>query len=175
MSSHKKTSLIATAFAISGLTLAMGSLAKAADLTRPAQNATTQPYSQIGMLTCDIAPGVGVIIGSRQELDCVFQPAKGGVREHYSGQITKIGLDIGFTNGGQLAWAVWAPTVRPEGALKGTYVGASANAAIGVGAGTNILTGGSWKTISLQPISLQGQKGLNLAVGVTNFRLKYNG
>ncbi|MGU3574870.1 DUF992 domain-containing protein [Brucellaceae bacterium C25G] len=176
MSSHNKTSLIAAAVAVSGMTFAMGAVAQAADYVQPARSATTQPYSQVGVLTCDIAPGIGVIIGSRQELDCTFKPAaRGAATEHYSGQITKIGLDIGFTNGGQLAWAVWAPTVRPEGALKGSYVGASANAAIGIGAGTNILTGGTWKTISLQPISVQGQKGLNLAVGVSNFRLKYNG
>ncbi|MDR0252123.1 MAG: DUF992 domain-containing protein, partial [Brucellaceae bacterium] len=119
---------------------------------------------------------IGVIIGSRQEMDCVFQPSKRGApAERYSGQITKIGVDIGFYNGGQLAWAVWAPTVRPEGALRGSYVGASANATIGIGAGTNVLTGGTWKNISLQPISIQGQKGLNAAVGLSNFRLKYEG
>ena len=106
----------------------------------------------------------------------MFQPSRRGAPvERYSGQITKIGVDIGFYNGGQLAWAVWAPTVRPEGALRGSYIGASANATIGIGAGTNILTGGTWKNISLQPLSIQGQTGLNVALGVSNFRLKYQG
>lgn len=149
--------------------------ASAADMAS-SRNATVQPYSQAGVLTCDFQPSIGVIIGSRQEMDCVFKPAQRGAPvERYSGQITKIGVDIGFYNGGRLAWAVWAPTVRPEGALRGSYVGASANATIGIGAGTNILTGGTWKNISLQPISVQGQKGLNAAVALSNLRLKFEG
>lgn len=149
--------------------------ASAADVAS-SRSAVTQPRSEVGTLTCDIAPAIGVIIGSRQDLDCVFRPThRGAPAERYSGQITKIGVDIGFYNSGQLAWAVWAPTVRPEGALRGSYVGASANATIGIGAGTHILTGGTWKNISLQPISVQGQKGLNVAVGLSNFRLKYQG
>lgn len=174
MARHLSNCLFAAALTASGL--AMAAPANAADINQPVRSATTQPRSEVGTLSCDIAPGIGVIIGSRQELECVFRPAqRGGALESYSGRITKIGVDVGFINGGQLAWAVWAPTVRPEGALAGNYVGASANAAIGIGVGTNILTGGSWKTVSLQPISLQGQKGLNVAVGVTNFRLRYNG
>lgn len=150
--------------------------AHSADMSQPVAASKTQPYSQVGVLKCEIDPAIGVIIGSRQEMDCVFQPSNRNARaESYSGRITKIGVDIGYINGGEVIWAVWAPTVRPEGALDGRYVGASANAAIGIGAGTNILTGGSWKTVSLQPISLQGQKGLNVAVGVSNMRLKYNG
>lgn len=150
--------------------------AQSADLSQPVAASKTQPYSQVGVLKCEIDPAIGVIIGSRQEMECLFQPANKNARpESYKGRITKIGVDIGYINGGEVVWAVWAPTVRPEGALDGRYVGASANAAIGIGAGTNILTGGSWKTISLQPISLQGQKGLNVAVGISNLRLKYNG
>ncbi|WOC15091.1 DUF992 domain-containing protein [Pseudochrobactrum sp. MP213Fo] len=149
--------------------------ASAADMAS-SRSAVTQPRSEVGTLTCDFAPSIGVIIGSRQDLDCVFKPAhRGAPVERYTGQITKIGVDLGFYNGGQLAWAVWAPTVRPEGALRGSYVGASANATIGLGIGTNILTGGTWKNVSLQPISIQGQKGLNVAVGLSNFRLKYQG
>lgn len=150
--------------------------AQAADLSQPAPVAKTQPYSQVGVLKCEIDPAIGVILGSRREMQCVFQPAnKNAPSEVYSGRMTKVGVDLGYINGGNMVWAVWAPTTRPEGALDGRYVGASANAAIGIGAGSNILTGGSWKTISLQPISLQGQKGLNVAVGVSNLRLKYKG
>ncbi|WP_439272591.1 DUF992 domain-containing protein [Pseudochrobactrum sp. HB0163] len=170
MSLRKSVALMA-AFAAGSFAVS----ASAADLAS-SRSAVTQPRSEVGVLTCDFQPSIGVIIGSRQDMDCVFQPAKRGApAERYSGQITKIGVDIGFYNGGQLAWAVWAPTVRPEGALRGSYVGASTNATVGIGIGTNVLTGGTWKNISLQPISLQGQKGLNAALGLSNLRLKYEG
>ncbi|APY14896.1 DUF992 domain-containing protein [Brucella sp. 10RB9214] len=174
MSLRFSTSLLSAMAVVSGI--AVAAPAGAADLVAPPVSGRTQPHSEVGMLTCDISPAIGVIIGSRQDVNCVFKPKRGrGPLEHYNGTITKIGVDVGFINGGRLAWAVWAPTVRPAGALQGRYIGASANAAIGVGFGTNILTGGSWKTISLQPISVQGQKGLNAAVGISGLRLKYAG
>lgn len=168
-----KTSLVAAFVAASGF--AMAAPAGAADYIRAPQIGNTQPRSEVGTLTCDIAPSIGVIIGSRQDVDCVFQPTRRGAVERYSGDITKLGVDVGFTNAGRIVWAVWAPTVRPVGVLKGRYVGASANATVGYGIGTNILTGGSWKTISLQPISVQGQTGLNAALGVSRLRLNYEG
>lgn len=174
MSLRFSTSFLSAMAVVSGI--AVTAPAIAADFVAPPAAGRTQPRSEVGTLVCDIAPAIGVIIGSQQEVDCVFKPARGrGPVERYTGRITKIGVDIGFTNGGTVAWAVWAPTVRPEGALKGRYIGASANAAIGIGAGTNILTGGSWKTVSLQPISVQGQRGLSAAVGVSKLKLNYAG
>ncbi|MBC2884843.1 DUF992 domain-containing protein [Ochrobactrum sp. CM-21-5] len=174
MSLRFSTSFLSAMAVVSGI--AVTAPAIAADYVVPPSAGRTQPRSEVGTLTCDISPAIGVIIGSQQEVDCVFRPVRGrGSWERYTGTMTKLGVDIGFINGGTIAWAVWAPTVRPEGALKGRYVGASANAAIGVGFGTNILTGGSWKTISLQPISVQGQKGLNAAVGVSKLKLNYAG
>jgi len=170
MSLRFSTSFLSAMAVISGI--AVTAPAIAADFVAPPASGRTQPRSEVGTLTCDISPA----IGSQQDVDCVFRPVRGrGPLEHYTGTITKLGVDVGFINGGTVAWAVWAPTVRPEGALKGRYVGASANAAIGIGFGTNILTGGSWKTISLQPISVQGQRGLNAAVGVSRLRLNYAG
>ncbi|KAB2698065.1 DUF992 domain-containing protein [Brucella haematophila] len=174
MSLRFSTSFLSAMAVISGI--AVTAPAIAADFVAPPASGRTQPRSEVGTLTCDISPAIGVIIGSQQDVDCVFRPVRGrGPLERYTGTITKLGVDVGFINGGTVAWAVWAPTVRPEGALKGRYVGASANAAIGIGFGTNILTGGSWKTISLQPISVQGQRGLNAAVGVSRLRLNYAG
>lgn len=110
---------------VSGIAITAPALA--ADFVAPPGSGRTQPRSEVGTLTCDISPAIGVIIGSQQDVDCVFSPVRGrGPVEHYTGNITKIGVDIGFINGGTVAWAVWAPTVRPEGALKGRYVGASA-------------------------------------------------
>ena len=174
MSLRFSTSFLSVMAVVSGI--AVTAPAIAADFVAPPASGRTQPRSEVGMLSCDISPAIGVIIGSQQDVDCVFRPARGrGPLEHYTGTITKIGVDVGFINGGRVAWAVWAPSVRPEGALQGRYVGASANAAIGVGFGTNVLTGGSWKTISLQPISVQGQRGLNAAVGVSKLKLRYAG
>jgi hypothetical protein len=88
------------------------------------------------------------------------------------GSISKFGIDLGATNGGRMVWAVFAPTsARLKGALAGSYAGATAEATVGAGVGANALVGGSNRTITLQPLSVQGQTGLNLAVGVGELRL----
>ncbi len=103
---------------------------------------------------------------------CVFQSGTGWAH-HYTGTITRLGLDVGITGGGRLFWAVFAPTSHiGPGALRGTYVGASGNASLGVGLGANVLVGGSHRTISLQPLSVEGHVGINLAVGVAGLNLR---
>ena len=68
-----------------------------------------------------------------------------------------VGINIGISAGGVLGWAVFAPTTGlPAGALAGEYVGASGDLGIGLGAGANVLIGGSARTVALQPISLEG-------------------
>jgi hypothetical protein len=126
---------------------------------------------KIGVLTCDVAGGVGMIIGSSKAVDCSFEGTI-GKREHYKGSIDKLGLDIGVTGKGVMAWAVFAPGKLKAGALAGHYVGASAEASVAVGLGANVLVGGSDKSIALQPLSVQAQTGLNLAAGVASLRLK---
>jgi len=69
------------------------------------------------------------------------------------------------TTGGVMVWAVYAPTNRRRGALSGTYAGAAAEATLIAGLGANALVGGSDRTIALQPFSVQGQVGLNIAAG----------
>jgi hypothetical protein len=125
-----------------------------------------------GVLSCDISGGLGLIIASRKEVTCLFTPSGPGPREVYVGAITKFGLDIGATAGGRMEWAVYAPTTRRIGALAGSYAGAGAQATVGVGAGVNVLVGGSDRTVSLQPISFEGQAGLNVAGGVTELVLR---
>jgi hypothetical protein len=127
---------------------------------------------KVGELTCDISAGLGLIISSHKELTCMFTPAGGGQREVYTGSITKFGLDLGATSGGTLGWSVYAPTSKAIGALAGHYSGASAEATVGVGAGVNVLVGGSNRTITLQPLSVQGQTGINVAAGVTELDLR---
>ena len=127
---------------------------------------------QVGTLTCDISAGIGVIIASKKAVTCAFTPAASGPREVYTGSITKFGLDIGATSGGRMVWTVYAPTNKDVGALTGEYVGASGEATVGVGVGANVLVGGSNRTVTLQPVSVQGQTGLNLAVGVAGLTLQ---
>lgn len=129
--------------------------------------------TKVGALDCDISGGIGVIIASKKSVQCVFTPAQvDQPREIYVGNITKFGLDLGATSGGRMLWDVVAPTSRARGALAGRYAGASADASVGVGGGANVLIGGSNRTVTLQPLSVQGQTGLNLAVGVAELELQ---
>ena len=129
-------------------------------------------HVKAGTLDCDVSGGVGLIIGSQKQMTCMFTPANGGQREVYLGTIHKFGLDIGATAGGRMAWAVFAPTNQRFAALSGTYGGASGEATVGAGLGANVLVGGSDRTVALQPLSVQGQTGLNLAVGVASLELR---
>jgi hypothetical protein len=134
--------------------------------------AQAQPV-RVGGLTCDTGPRVGLIVGSRQNLRCVFRSNATGQHYSYVGTIGRIGLDVGISGGGRLFWGVFAPTSHVGyGALRGTYVGASGNASFGVGLGANVLIGGSHRTISLQPLSVEGQLGVNLALGVARLTLR---
>jgi hypothetical protein len=135
--------------------------------------AAAQNGAKAGLLSCNMSPSVGLIIGSHQHIRCSFRPDSGGPAEFYSGSITRIGLDVGFRAGGTMAWAVFAPTSGlHHGALRGHYVGASGDASLGIGAGGKLLVGGSHKTISLQPLSVSGQVGVNLALGVAGLTLR---
>jgi hypothetical protein len=135
--------------------------------------ATAQDRIAAGSLTCDVSAGFGVIIGSRKAVNCTFAPAQPGPVEYYSGTITKLGVDIGVTSAGVIVWLVYAPTGRPIGALQGSYVGATGEATVGVGLGANVLIGGSNQTVALQPVSVQGQQGLNVAGGVAELALQF--
>jgi hypothetical protein len=147
-------------------------LAAAAGLIAAISTAQAQSRAKVGTLDCAIAPGVGFIVGSSKQVDCVFFPSVPGWREErYAGVIDKYGVDIGVTAGGRLLWAVYAPTTARRFALAGRYGGATAEATVGGGLGANALYGGSQRTVSLQPISLQGQAGLNVAAGAAELTL----
>jgi hypothetical protein len=152
------------------LTSAIAALGVAAMLCDPA---AAQGRTQTGLLTCDVSGGVGLLITSRKWVRCWFQSNQPGrPDEPYEGSISKYGLDIGQTTGGRLVWEVVEPTTRRYGGLAGTYVGATAEATIAAGVGANALVGGSNRSVALQPLSVQGQTGLNLAVGVAELRLR---
>lgn len=128
--------------------------------------------TRVGTLVCNISPGVGIIIAGQRQLGCVLTSARGRAREAYEGTFSTLGLDIGATSGGQLTWAVFAPTTLRRAALAGTYVGATAGGTVGAGVGANLLVGGSDRTVTLQPISVQAQTGVNVAAGVSNMELR---
>jgi hypothetical protein len=128
--------------------------------------------TQVGVLECRISPGVGWIITSSKGLNCLFRSNR-GFTEHYVGTLRKFGFDIGATGGGQMVWGVFAPSNSRRGALAGEYVGASADASLGAGIGANALIGGFGRSVSLQPLSIQAQTGVNLALGVTGLELLF--
>ena len=119
-----------------------------------------------GVLTCNVDSGWGFIFGSSRDLKCNYSGA-GGHHEHYAGHIAKYGVDIGYLQGGVIVWGVLAPTTDLKaGALAGDYGGATGGASVGVGVDANVLVGGFNRSISLQPVSVEGDKGLNVAAGI---------
>jgi Protein of unknown function (DUF992) len=124
-----------------------------------------------GVLSCDVSAGMGLVLGSQKPVSCSFTPDGDGRREDYGGSITKFGLDLGHTRSSRMIWVVFTNTVAGPGFLAGDYFGATGEATVGAGLGANVLLGGSNRTVALQPISLSGQTGLNLAVGVAALQL----
>ncbi|WP_243371299.1 DUF992 domain-containing protein [Microvirga solisilvae] len=135
-----------------------------------APSAQAQSRTQVGILTCNVSSSLGLIVTSQKGTACTFDNQK-GYSEHYLGVIRKYGLDIGATSAGILTWAVFATGPTVPGVLAGNYVGPSAEATVGAGLGANVLVGGSQQSIALQPLSVSGQTGLNLALGVGSFEL----
>ena len=134
--------------------------------------AQTPSGTNVGTLTCRMGPSIGLIFGSRQRMACRFTPSGSFPAEAYVGVMSTVGLDIGITAGGALAWGVFAPTAGPRrGALAGTYAGASGAVGVGVGVGANLLFGGTGRSIALQPLSLEGSVGINLSLGVSSLTL----
>jgi Protein of unknown function (DUF992) len=135
--------------------------------------AEAQSSKQAGTLLCNLGPSVGLIIGSRQRMTCVFTNSATGRRENYVGRIGRLGLDIGIQAGGRMVWGVIARTDKlgPR-ALVGDYVGASGEIGLGLGVGANALVGGSNRTVALQPLSVEASVGVNLALGVARLALR---
>lgn len=125
-----------------------------------------------GSLSCTVAGGVGFIFGSSKDLSCLFTRTD-GIAERYTGSIKKYGVDIGFTKEAQMVWLVFAPGSIAPGSLTGNYAGATASATVGVGVGANVLVGGGSGQITLQPVSVEGSVGLNVAAGVGAVELTY--
>ena len=129
---------------------------------------------KIGVLSCHVSSGWGFIFGSSKDLHCNFAPSGRGYGERYVGTVSKFGVDIGYTSGGVLVWDVFAPASgMKRGALAGSYAGVTGSATVGVGAGANVLVGGFNRSITLQPVSIEGNTGLNVAAGIGAITLHF--
>jgi hypothetical protein len=127
---------------------------------------------RIGTLYCDLGGGVGYVVGSAKEIDCTFSPYGGGAADSYTGQVRKMGIDLGYTSGGKLVWAVFAPTAGDHaGSLGGIYKGASAEVSLFFGGGANVLVGGTSGSIHLQLLSVEGLRGINVSATGTSMTL----
>ena len=127
---------------------------------------------KVGVLTCQVASGWGYVLGSSKDIDCNYRPNQ-GESDRYTGSISKFGVDIGYTDHGVIVWDVVAPTSDTRaGALEGGYAGATASATVGAGIGAHVLLGGFDKSIALQPVSVEGNTGLDVAAGIGAMRLK---
>jgi len=153
-------------------------LAAAAAALMVAGSAPVQPAQaaeggvKAGVLTCNVDSGWGFVFGSSRGLKCTFSGNGGGI-EHYSGHVNKFGVDIGYSASSVIVWAVFAPAGDVgKGALAGNYGGVTGSAAVGVGAGANVLIGGFQDSFTLQPLSLQGETGINVAAGITGITLR---
>ncbi|MBX3596151.1 MAG: DUF992 domain-containing protein [Rhizobiaceae bacterium] len=169
----KRIAAIAASIAISSMAIAPYSSALAADASAPEIAPAMDDYGgvKIGTLRCDVGGGVGYVFGSAKTVDCTFNSVRGGT-DNYSGVVRKLGVDLGFTKHGRIVWAVFAPTAGyHKGSLAGRYRGATAEATVGIGAGANVLVGGTTGSVHLQLLSVSGQTGLNVAATGTSMTL----
>lgn len=158
---------------LNALCAACAALAFCAIFASGAQAAQNNAKVEVGTLSCTVSEGVGFIFGSTKSLSCKFNKVGTSSPEYYTGQITKYGLDIGVTGKAVILWSVLAPTDNVQSAaLSGSYSGVAADASLLAGGGAKVLLGGSNKTIVLQPVSIQAQTGVNLALGIASLELK---
>lgn len=153
-------------FAASVLSLAAVSTVNAADSI------------EVGALDCVVEGGASFVFGSSRNLECTFSSADPDApKETYVGVINKYGIDIGVTGKELIHWVVVAPanSAYATGELAGNYAGASASASFAAGLGANVLVGGSDASFALQPVSIQAQEGVNLAIGIAELQLEAAG
>lgn len=133
----------------------------------------TAAQLELGKLDCDISAGVGMIIESKQSVSCTFtpSPSASGPVQQYKGSIDEFGLAIGDVKAGRMVWLVSSVNGQPLTGLQGTYRGVEADASLGLGGGAKVLVGGSKDSVSLQPLSLEGEEGVNVAIGVASLKL----
>jgi hypothetical protein len=149
-----------------GQAIAALALAGVLGFAAPVHAQNSEAGVKAGVLKCHVASGFGFVFGSSKDLKCVYSPDNAKDSQRYTGKIKTFGVDIGYTQSGVIIWFVFAPTNDVDrGALQGKYVGATAEVTLGAGLGANVLIGGG-NSIALQPLSISGQQGLNIAGGI---------
>jgi hypothetical protein len=84
-----------------------------------ASPARAQPTRvEVGTLRCSLSSSIGLVVASERNVSCIFS-SDNGPDEAYEGQMTRIGVDLGFTTGGRIIWEVFATTDRYAGMLSG--------------------------------------------------------
>ena len=155
------------AMIFAALAVLLGGALISADLAQAAK-----ANVKIGVIRCDVAGGLSFVFGSTRKPACVYSPSGNYPTERYTGEIDKYGVDIGYIESGVIIWAVVAPSHSvSRGALSGTYVGVSADVAAGADLGANVLVGGG-ESFALQPLSVTGSRGINIAAGLSQVQLK---
>lgn len=154
---------------------AAGCLIAVAGVVALAPAASAQSGPPTGRLSCNVGPGLGLVVTSQRPMECRFTPRRGPV-QRYLGVVRNFGLDLGKIGRSTMSWRVYGPYARaPKGVLNGRYAGVTAGASAGVGGSGNLLVGGRNNSVTLQPLSLQSSRGINVAIGVTGFELRQRG
>lgn len=136
--------------------------------------AAAPAHAENGILQCNVAAGLGVIVVSQRNVSCTYKSAAGPI-ELYTGSISRLGVDIGQITGGTLSYDVYATGAPVVGALAGTYIGPGFGLTLGNGGGANVLVGGGNNTVTLQPLAATTSSGLNINAGIGALNLTYAG
>jgi hypothetical protein len=153
-------------------TLAMTAGTVSLLLLPPVVGQMAQPGTQVGMLTCEMAPRTAVTLRSLQSIRCRFIADGKDAQQAYIGEIETVGPDVGDSTGGVLVWDVLASTDDPPaGGLAGVYVGPNGDISVDSGGGPNVLFGGSARTIALRPLALEGEINVALGLGLSSLKL----
>jgi Protein of unknown function (DUF992) len=156
---------------IMSIRLFLGAVAVAAVIS-PANAQAPVAWPQVGTLNCRLSPSIGFVIAGHQSMECRFPPNTPEPPQRYDGAINTAGLDVGFTTGGAFSWAVFASTVGAQGRSPANMSASPATSESGFGGGANVLIGGSGRSFALQPVSLEGSVGLDVALGVSALKLR---
>jgi hypothetical protein len=126
--------------------------------------------TQLGILKCEKIPGSekNLLIHSSAGFECEYT-SQAGFKQKYKGEAgITLGLDLSWTKESTIAYAVMGVegAKAEPGELVGTYSGATASAAFGLGVGAKVLVGGGNSNIALSPLALEGSKGLGASAGI---------
>jgi hypothetical protein len=135
-------------------------------MQEPAAAQVTGPPT--GRLSCTVGTNFAAIAKSQRPTECRFRPRRGPM-QHYTGIVRSFSLDLGSVRSAAMVWRVYGPYARASlGALSGTYKSGTTTALSTAG---NALSGGKDNEATLLPLPFQGNRNINVAIGVTALEL----